>query len=272
MKAGSNRKIAMRVSAVSIFSNILLSAFKLFSGIFANSAALISDAVHTISDILSTIVVIIGIKMSDKDADSKHPYGHERFENVAAIILSAMLCVIGIGIGYCGARNIVSGEYYKQAVPGVIALVAASVSIIVKETMYWYTRAAAKKIDSPAVMADAWHHRSDAFSSVGSLAGVIGARFGFPAADFIAGIVISLFVIKAAVSIFLDAVGKMTDKSCDGEIIEQMKSIVLNQEGVIGIDQIKTRLFGNKIYVDVEIRANGEETLSSAHEIAHQAI
>lgn len=270
MKAGSNRKIAMRVSAVSIFSNILLSAFKLFSGIFANSAALISDAVHTISDILSTFVVIIGIKMSDKDADSKHPYGHERFENVAAIILSAMLCVIGIGIGYCGARNIVSGEYYKQAVPGVIALVAASVSIIVKETMYWYTRAAAKKIDSPAVMADAWHHRSDAFSSVGSLAGVIGARFGFPAADFIAGIVISLFVIKAAVSIFLDAVGKMTDKSCDGEIIEQMKSIVLNQEGVIGIDQIKTRLFGNKIYVDVEIRANGEETLSSAHEIAHQ--
>jgi cation diffusion facilitator family transporter len=269
VKTKSNRQIAMNNSGVTILINLLLGAFKLFAGIFAASTALVSDAVHTISDVLSTFIVIIGIKMSDKDADNDHPYGHERFENVAAIILATVLCLIGIGIGYRGAQKIISGEHDKLIVPGALALVAALASIVIKEWMYWYTRGAAKKIDSPALMADAWHHRSDAFSSIGSLAGVVGARLGFPVSDSIASIVICLFVVKAAVSIFLDAVGKMTDKSCDGEIIEQMKSIILKQEGVIGIDQIKTRLFGNKIYVDVEICADGEDTLSSAHEIAH---
>ena len=119
-------------------------------------------------------------------------------------------------------------------------------------------------------MADAWHHRSDALSSVGSFAGIIGARLGFPFMDPIASVVICIFIVKAAVSIFLDAIGKMTDKSCDETTVEEMKRIISAQEGVIGVSEIKTRLFGDRIYVDVEIRANGEDTLSLTHEVVHR--
>ncbi len=270
MNKKTNKQIAMKVSWISIIINVLLSVFKLFAGIFANSAAMVSDAVHSVSDVFSTFIVMIGIKMSSKEADKKHPYGHERYECVAAIILAIILCFIGLGIGYSGIQKIIINEYSDLTIPGILALVAAIVSIAVKELMYWYTRAAAKKINSGALMADAWHHRSDSLSSIGSLIGVMGARLGFPLMDPLASVVICLFIVKAAVSIFVDAVGKMIDKSCDEPIVEEMKSIILAQEGVMGVDQIKTRLFGDRIYVDVEICANGEETLSSAHELAHQ--
>lgn len=240
------------------------------AGIFSNSAAMVSDAVHSISDVASTFIVMIGVKMSSKEADEKHPYGHERFECVSAIILAIILFLIGLGIGYSGIQKVILGEYSELAVPGKLALVAAIVSIAVKETMYWYTQRAAKKINSGALMADAWHHRSDALSSIGSFIGIIGARLGLPIMDPIASVLICFFIVKAAVSIFIDAVGKMIDKSCDEATIMEMKSIIIDQEGVTGIDQIKTRVFGDRIYVDVEIRANGQETLSSTHKIAHQ--
>lgn len=269
MKEKTNQQIAMKVSWVTIFVNVLLSVFKLFAGIFAHSAAMVSDAVHSISDVLSTFVVIIGVKMSGKEADKKHPYGHERFECVAAIILSVMLFVIGVGIGYAGIRKIFIEDSSELAIPGVLALIAALASIVLKEWMYWFTRAASKKINSGALMADAWHHRSDALSSIGSFVGIIGARIKFPLMDPIASIVICLMILISAISIFINSIGKMTDKSCDGTVEEDMKSIILEQEGVIGIEQIKTRLFGNRIFVDVEIIANGADTLSSTHEIAH---
>ncbi len=266
----TNQNIAMQVSWVSIGINVLLSAFKLFAGIFANSDAMVSDAVHSISDVFSTFIVMIGVKMSSKEADNIHPYGHERFECVAAIILAIILCLIGLSIGYSGIQKVIFRDNSELTVPGTIALVAAIVSIAVKEAMYWYTIKAAKRINSGALMADAWHHRSDALSSIGSFVGVFGARLGFPIMDPIASAVICLFIVKTSVSIFIDAIGKMTDKSCDESIIEEMKSLILAQEGVIGIDKIKTRLFGNSIYVDVEISANSEDSLSLAHEIAHR--
>lgn len=270
MKRAYNEQIVMKVSWISITINVLLSVFKMAAGIIANSTAMVSDAVHSISDVLSTFVVIIGFKLSCKEADSKHPYGHERFECVAALILSIILFIIGLSIGLSGAKKVVSGFSSKPEMPGILALVASIVSIVVKEGMYWYTKAAAKKIDSGALLADAWHHRSDALSSVGSMAGIIGARFGLLFMDPLAAVVICILIIVSSVSIFIDSIGKMIDKSCDKKIMEEMINTILQQEGVIGIDKITTRLFGSKIYVDVEIRADGNKTLSSTHEIAHR--
>jgi cation diffusion facilitator family transporter len=252
----TNEQIAMKVSRISIIGNIILSGFKLFAGIFAQSAAMISDAVHSMSDVFSTIIVMIGIKLANKKSDKEHPYGHERFECVAAIVLAAVLFATGAGIGWSGIKKAIAGNYGDLAIPGILALVAAIVSIIVKEAMYWYTRGAAKRINSSALMADAWHHRSDAFSSVGSFAGIFGARLGFPILDPLACIIICLFILKAAIDIFRDAVGKMTDRACDDETIAKMRDLILSQKSVEGIDGLKTRLFGDKIYMDVEIRVD----------------
>ena len=234
-------KIAMKVSFVSIVANVMLSAFKLFAGIFAHSGAMVSDAVHSASDVFSTIVVIIGIRISGKKSDKEHPYGHERMECVAAIVLATILAVTGLGIGYGAVGKILSGDYANLEVPGFLALVAALVSIAVKEGMYWYTRHSAKKIDSSALMADAWHHRSDALSSVGALAGIAGARLGFPICDAIASLCICLFIAKAACDIFKDAVDKMVDKACDEATENELRQCALAQDGVLGVDLLRTR-------------------------------
>jgi len=266
----SNEQIAMRVSRNSIIGNVLLSAFKLFAGIFAQSAAMVSDAVHSLSDVFSTVIVMVGVKLANKKSDKEHPYGHERFECVAAIVLAAILFATGAGIGWTGVKKVIVGNYGEIAVPGLLALVAALTSIVVKEAMYWYTRIAAKKTDSSALMADAWHHRSDAFSSVGSFAGILGARLGFPILDPLACLVICLFILKAAVDIFKDAINKMIDTSCGDTLINEIKMVALEQESVLGVDKIKTRLFGDKIYVDLEICVNGDFSLEEAHTVAQQ--
>lgn len=266
----NNEKIAMRVSRNSIIANVLLSVFKFIAGVLSNSGAMLSDAVHSLSDVFSTIIVMIGVKISGKEADKNHPYGHERMESVAAILLSVMLAVTGIGIGYSGIKKIASGDTSTLAVPGVLALIAAIVSIVVKEGMYWYTRAAAKKINSGALMADAWHHRSDALSSVGSFIGILGARLGFPVLDPVASVVICIFVVKAAIDIFMDSIRKMTDEACDEETEQSIRDVIIAQNGVEGIDRLQTRKFGNMIYVDVEIRADGTMTLAQSHDIAEE--
>lgn len=263
-------KEAMKVSFLSIIANVLLSVFKLFAGFLAHSGAMISDAVHSASDVFSTFVVIIGIKIAGKDSDKEHPYGHERMECVAAIVLATILCITGLGIGYSAGKTIFSGEYDELVIPGILALFAALISIIVKEAMFWYTKIIAKKIDSSALMADAWHHRSDALSSVGALIGIAGARMGYPLMDSIASLVICLFIVKAAYEIFKDAVDKMVDKACDDATEEQLKNCVLAQEGVLGVDLLQTRVFGNKIYVDLEICADGSRPLSETHDIAER--
>ena len=262
------QRVANRVSVITIIVNVILSVFKLLAGIIAHSGAMISDAVHSASDVFSTFVVMIGIRMSTKDSDKEHPYGHERLECVAAIVLAMILFMTGFGIGAGAFRNIISGEYTALQVPGMLALVAAIVSILVKEAMYWYTRKYAKKIDSGALLADAWHHRSDAFSSIGALVGVGGARMGYPIMDSIASLVIFFFIMKAAYDIFKDAMDKMVDHACDEDTEIQIRDCVMEQEEVLGIDMLQTRIFGNKIYVDVEIRVNGEYTLIQAHRIA----
>lgn len=262
------QRVANRVSVITIVANVILSVFKLIAGFVAHSGAIISDAVHSASDVFSTFVVMIGVHMSAKDSDKEHPYGHERLECVAAILLAFVLFLTGLAIGIKAIANIFSGEYADLQVPGMLALVAAIVSIVVKEAMYWYTRYYAKKIDSGALMADAWHHRSDAFSSIGALVGIGGARMGYPIMDSVASLVIFFFILKAAYDIFKDAMDKMVDHACDQETEEQMKDCVLAHEKVLGIDMLQTRIFGNKIYVDVEIQVNGDYTLREAHGIA----
>lgn len=275
LNSQSSKKIIMRVSNISIVVNVLLSAIKFVVGVIANSGAMISDAIHSVSDVFSTIIVMIGANAAAKDPDQEHPYGHDRMECIAAIVLAIVLFITGIGVGITGVKKIFGGNYGDLAVPGALALVAAVISIVVKEGMFWYTRFYGKKGDSTALLADAWHHRSDALSSVGSFIGILGARLGFPICDPLASVVICLFIVKAAYNICKEALDKMVDKSCDDETERKMSDLIKSQEGVISLDLLMTRMFGSKLYVDVEIGADENTPLRDSHAIAenvHNAI
>lgn len=275
LNSQSSKKIIMRVSNISIVVNVLLSAIKFVVGVIANSGAMISDAIHSVSDVFSTIIVMIGANAAAKDPDQEHPYGHDRMECIAAIVLAIVLFITGIGVGITGVKKIFGGNYGDLAVPGALALVAAVISIVVKEGMFWYTRFYGKKVDSTALLADAWHHRSDALSSVGSFIGILGARLGFPICDPLASVVICLFIVKAAYNICKEALDKMADKSCDDETERKMSDLIKSQEGVISLDLLMTRMFGSKLYVDVEIGADENTPLRDSHAIAenvHNAI
>jgi len=268
-------QIAIRATQVTLAANLFLSVLKLFVGVIANSSALVADAVNSISDVLSTIVVMIGVKLAGRKSDKDHPYGHERLECAAALILSASVFVTGMVIGYSGVQKVIEGSLGGLEVPGGIALVAAIVTMVVKEAMYWYTRAAARKTGSSALMAVAWDHRSDVLSSAGAFIGILGARIGLPILDPIASVVISLLILRVAVNIFRDTMRKMTDTACDEELEQEIRAVALEQESVLGVDRIKTRLFGDRIYVDIEISADGDLTLNEAHNAAqhvHDAI
>lgn len=275
MEQKTEQKLAIRVSVISIVVNVILTAVKFGAGILAHSGAMISDAVHSASDVLSTFVVIAGVKISHRASDKEHPYGHERMECLASILLACLLLVTGLKIGWDGVQKIFSSGGSPLTAPGGLALAAAILSIGVKEWMYWFTRAAAKKINSGALMADAWHHRSDALSSVGSFVGIGGAILGWPVLDPLASVVICVFICKAAYDIFKDATDKLVDHACDSETEAQLRRTVAAQTGVLAVDSVRTRQFGNKIYVDVEIAADGKQTLEDAHKIAqcvHDAI
>lgn len=260
--------VVRKLSFVSIFGNTILSGFKMFAGISGHSSAMISDAIHSFSDVLTTLIAWIGVKVSKKASDSDHPYGHERLECIASLLLGAVLMVTGLGVGKAGLGNIFSRSYETLAIPSAIALVAAIVSIVGKEAMYWYTRYYAKLINSSAFMADAWHHRSDAFSSIGSLIGIAGAMMGFPVLDSVASVVICLFILKVSYDILKDAVAKLLDTSCGEDYERNLREFVSAQDGVVCVDMLHTRMFGNKVYIDLEIQVDGDQPLREAHAIA----
>ncbi|MBR2793988.1 MAG: cation transporter, partial [Solobacterium sp.] len=254
-------------SRVGIYGNIFLAGFKLLAGILGKSGAMVSDAVHSLSDVFATIVAYIGVRLAGQQEDAEHPYGHERLECVAALILGLILAGTGIGIGYSGLAKLLAGQGSIE-VPTVLPLIAAVVSILIKEGMFWYTMYYAKKLDSSAFKADAWHHRSDAMSSVGAFIGIAMARLGFPIMDPVASLVICLFILKVAWDISADAINKMVDTSCDSAFEEELKTFIASSPGVVRIDLLHTRMFGNKIYVDLEIAVPGEMPLKEAHAIA----
>lgn len=258
-------QIANRVSFFTLCMNIGLAVLKVLAGIFAKSNAMLADGVHTISDVATTVAVMVGMRFSTKPEDAEHPYGHEKIEAMVAVLLAAILFLTACGIGYGGILALLSGNIAK---PGAAALLAAAVSIVSKEAMYQYTVRAANKINSGALRADAWHHRSDALSSIGTLVGVGGARLGIPVLDPLASLVVCMFIMKVAFAIGMQGIDQLIDRAADLETIENIRKSIWSVEGVRDIDEIKTRLHGAKVYVDVEIAVDMDCTVGEGHAIA----
>ncbi len=263
------QRIVNKISRVGIFGNVILAAFKLLAGIFGKSGAMVSDAVHSLSDVFATLIAYIGVRLSRQKEDAEHPYGHERLECLASLVLGLILAGTGFGIGYAGIQNLFFSRETLE-VPTFLPLIAAVVSIIVKEGMFWYTMHYAKKLDSAAFKADAWHHRSDAISSVGSFAGIALAKLGLPFMDSVASLLICLLILKVAYDIIRDAVVKMLDTSSGKDTEQKIWRFVEEQPGVRHVDLLRTRQFGNKIYVDLEIAVKRDISLIDAHTIAEQ--
>ena len=255
---------AVRVSVVNLVVNIIVFAGKLLAGIFSHSTALISDAIHSASDVVDTIVVMAGVKLAAKKPDRLHPYGYERMESIAALILAVVLFITGATIGLGAGESIVSGEYKAAESPGLVALITAICCIVIKEIMYWYTRAAGKALSSGALMATAWHSRADALSSLAALAGIIGARMGLAILDPLAGIGICIFVCKVSYDIFRGSVNKLVDKSAGEALEEDIKRIAGSVAGVADVLSVKSRIFGNRIYLDVDVSAASGTSLEAA--------
>lgn len=271
------QKIIIRVSVISILVNALLVVLKLIAGVVASSSAMISDAVHSASDILTTVVVIIGAKISKKAPDKNHPYGHEKFEAIATTILSLTLIITAMGIAYQALTTLYYYFFHDLIIPipGRLALIAALVSIGLKEAMYWFTYIYGKRVKSTAMVADAWHHRSDAMSSVGSLIGVGAAMLGYVFFDPIAALLIAFIVFHVAIKILRQAVDHIVDKSPNEEIQQAIKAAILRQKGVIHVDELRIRMHVEKMFVDCEIAVDENLSLQDAHDISecvHDAI
>ncbi len=267
MNAQERIKIGNKISKVTIVWNIVLSSVKLFAGIIGRSGAMVADAIHSFSDVISTVAVMIGLHMAKKPDDDDHPYGHEKMEPVVAKILAGILLVTALAIGYNGLQRIQTGNYEG---PGVIALYAAILSIIVKEWMYRYTFKGSKKIESAALLADAWHHRSDAFSSFGTLIGIGGARLGYKIFDPIASLIICVLIVKVSINIYMQSVNQLVDHAGDKETVENIKADIMGVEGVIHINKLKTRVHVNKLFVDVEVAVVSTLSVVEGHDIAEK--
>lgn len=261
----TRKQIGNRTIFITVIMNVFLSLIKLVAGFIGHSASMISDGVHSLSDVISSIGVFIGLKISQKPADYEHPYGHEKFEAVLSKILAFLLFMTGLSIGLSAIQTIISKSYVE---PQLIALWAAILSIAVKEWMYHYTMRQAKKIESTALAADAWHHRSDALSSIGALIGIVGARLGYPILDPLAALVITIIILNVAIDIFVDATNQVIDKAASPEVIDEIIKYIQSVDGVLAIDSLKTRIHSNRIYVDLEISVDPTLSLIDAHAIA----
>lgn len=259
--------IGLKVSKNTIIGNAVLSAIKIVIGIVATSAAMIADGMHSFSDVISTIGVIVGLKLSSKEADKEHPYGHDRIESLTSLFLSIMLFLVAVGIGYSGIKNIITHNYN---IPGALSIVAAVISILTKEAMYFYTMKYAKLINSASLKADAWHHRSDSLSSVGALIGIIGARMGYPVLDPLVAIIICIMIIKVAYDICKESIAQLIDQSASDEQVENIANRILHISGVVRIDSLRTRQYASKLYVDVEIAVDSTLSVEEGHVIAAQ--
>lgn len=259
-------KIAFKVSMVTIWANIFLSIIKIVIGFFGKSNAMIADGIHSFTDVVSTIGVLVGLKLSSKEADKEHPYGHDRIESISSLLLSIMLFIVAIGIGMSGFKNIISGNV---SIPRSFAILGAVISIITKERMFYYTLKYSKLIESPSLKADAWHHRSDSLSSIGALIGIAGSLLGFPILDSAVALVICFIILKVSFNIFMQSITQMIDQSASDDIVKEIHDTINSVDGVKNIDNLKTRLYANRIYVDVEIAVDGNLTVTQGHDIAH---
>ena len=271
MTSNEREKEIYKVTIVGSFVNFLLLIFKFVSGIVGHSAAMIADAVHSLSDFVTDILVLVFVKISSKPADKDHRYGHGKFETLATAIIGAVLLAVGIGIFYQGVTSIYA-VYNGQVLPspGYIALIAAAVSIVSKEAVYWYTVIKGKKLNSQAVVANAWHHRSDAFSSIGTLLGIGGAILGgekWAVLDPIAAVVVSIFIVKVAISILNGSLQELLEHALPKTVQEEIKQLILSVDGVSEPHHLRTRRVGSNYAIEVHIRMDGNLSLNEAHHI-----
>lgn len=265
-------RIAKKLAVVGIGGNIALSAFKLVAGLVGNSTAMVSDAIHSLSDVAATAVAYVGVRIAAKDPDGTHPYGHERFECLASVVLGVILACAGAGIGYAGLAMIWS---YANGAGEIVELtplpvIAAAVSIFCKEAMARYTLHWADIAKSAAFRADAKHHRSDALSSIGALVGIGASLLGFPLGDPIASVVIALLILHMAYEVIREAIDKMVDVACGPDTVEALANCISEAPGVVRLDVLRSRKFGARVFVDAEIAVDSALTIVEAHDIAEQ--
>lgn len=272
MSTTTREKSIFRVTWIGSIVNFLLLVFKFIAGILGHSSALVADAVHSLSDFVTDIIVIVFVKISGKPEDDDHKYGHGKYETLATALIGLALFAVGIGLLVSGATKV--SEVIKGGVlpaPSIIALIAAGVSIVSKEILYRYTVRVGKSLDSQAVIANAWHHRSDAFSSIGTLIGIGGAIFlgeKWRILDPIAAIVVSAFIIKVAIDLIKPCVDELLERSLPAETEKQILDIIATFPEVSSPHHLRTRRIGNHIAIEVHLRMDGQTTLESAHEVA----
>lgn len=260
-------KVTLRGSLV----NFILLVFKFVAGVVGRSSAMIADAVHSLSDFVTDVIVVVFVRISGKPQDKGHDYGHGKFETLATAIIGVALFVVGVGILVNATKSIVGvirGEVLEA--PGVLALVAAAVSVVLKELLYQYTVLEGKRHNSKVVIANAWHHRSDAFSSVGTLVGISGAMFlgeNWRVLDPIAAFIVSIFIIKVSIELTKSSIDDLMEKSLPEEVEQRIEEIILSYPEVNSPHHLRTRQIGNNVAIEVHIRMNGELTLREAHDV-----
>ena len=267
----SRQREIYRVTIVGSVVNMLLLIFKFVAGIVGNSAAMVADAVHSLSDFVTDIVVILFVRLSGRPADEDHGYGHGKFETLATLFVSLVLFGVAVMLFVGGVKDIVAVAHGKQlAEPTMVALIAAVISIIAKELLYHYTVKCGEKLNSQVVVANAWHHRSDAFSSIGVLAGVGGAMFlggSWAVLDPIAATIVSLFIVKVAYSLLMPSLEELLERSLPKDVEQRIEQIILSVDGVSSPHHLRTRRIGSVYAIEVHIRMDGNLTLTQAHAV-----
>jgi len=245
--------------------NVILSIFKMLAGILGFSYAMIADAINSISDCFATGIVYIGLRIGEKPADEGHPYGHGNAETIAAFLVALIILGTGVFVGV-SAVHLIAHRHLET--PAMIALVAAVASIVIKEWLFRYTIKVGERNNNPAVIANAWDHRSDAYSSVAVLAGILGARLGFQYLDPIAGLVVSGFIVKVSVSLLRPNIGILMDKKPKSTVLDRIKTVTLEVEGIKAIDDLRVHRRGSTFTIDMEIAVGGKLTVEQGHGVA----
>lgn len=267
MDENKRYKIASRITWITIVLNVILAIGKIVIGFISNSNAILADGIHTISDIGSSIGIIIGFFIAKKPEDEEHQYGHEKAETIAAFLLSLMLIAVGVKIGISSLKLML---YQTTRIPGIEAVWAAVVSIIIKEIQFRIAINAGKKINSKALIADAWHHRSDALSSIAVLFGVVGARMGYSFLDPLAGLIVSIIVVKVGVEFFIHGYNELMDVSIEENKLYEIAERLIKNTNVKNINDIKARKHGSKVYVDIKVCVDPNITVYMGHSIAEE--
>lgn len=245
--------------------NVVLSIFKMLAGILGFSYAMIADAIHSISDCLATGTVYVGLRIGEKPADESHPYGHANAETIAAFLVALIILATGVFVGVSAVHLI---AHKHLGTPATIALIAAAASIVIKEGLFRYTLKVGEKNNSPAVIANAWDHRSDAYSSIAALVGILGARLGFQYLDPVAGLVVAAFIVRISLTILRPNIGTLMDERPSSAVLHQIRATTLEVGGIKAIDDLRVHRRGSTFTIDMEIAVNSRLTVEQGHEVA----